>query len=149
MDIQKLYWDYLGSQHMMQLATVHDGRPWCSTVYYVFDGEYNLYWASLPTRRHSQEIASEPRVAAAIAIKFTKGKPVVGIQVEGSAAELLPAEYPEDMVERYAEKFGRDEAWIKEFRDGTTAHRLYRLTPEHIEMFDEENFPGGRKMSVL
>jgi uncharacterized protein YhbP (UPF0306 family) len=141
--------EYLPQQHMMQLATVADGQPWCCTVYYVHDADYNLYWASLPTRRHSQEIAAHPKVAAAIAIKHVKGEKVVGIQVAGTAEMLEPSPTIEPLALAYAEKFGRDETWVADFVAGQTEHRLYKLTSAEIVIFDEVNFPHNTRLQVL
>lgn len=128
---------------MMQLATVADGQPWCCTVYFVIDDDDNLYWASLPSRRHSQEIAAHPQVAAAIPVKFIKGEPVAGLQIAGTAELLTPSPAIRGMVRRYAEKFNRDDAWVEDFTAGRTEHRLYKLTPSAIVLFDESNFPGA------
>jgi uncharacterized protein YhbP (UPF0306 family) len=140
---------YLGQQHMMQLATLAGDQPWCCTVYYFHDKVRNIYWASLPTRRHSQEIAEHNKVAAAIAIKFVKGQPVVGIQLSGSAEQLQPSEAILPLAQQYAEKFGRDAAWVNDFVAGTTGHRLYKLTLAELYLFDEVNFPGGERQQIL
>jgi len=137
---------YLAEKHAMQLATVADGQPWICTVYFVADGERNLYWASLPNRRHSQEIGSNPKVAAAIKVKGVKGEPVIGIQVEGLAERL---EAPDKaIVQAYAKKFGRDAQWIKDMLQGSTQHRMYKLAPSAVYLFDEVNFPGGERQAV-
>lgn len=133
--------NYLDQQHMMQLATVAEGQPWCCTVYFVVDDDYNLYWASLPTRRHSREIASHPQVAAAVPVKFVKGEPVAGMQFAGTAEMLDPSAEIRDVTKRYAAKFNRDAAWIEDFVAGRTEHRLYKLTPATYVLFDESNFP--------
>lgn len=149
MDLKQLLGNYLEEKHMMQLATAVDGQPWCCTVYYVHDEQNNLYWASLPARRHSQEIEQNSRAAAAIAVKHVKGEPVVGIQMEGEAELLEPAEAIRPMAEKYAAKFGRDQQWIEDFVAGSTDHRLYKLTPNSIYLFDEVSFPGGQRQRVL
>lgn len=132
---------YLSDKHMMQLATVADGQPWCCTVYFIHDDQNNLYWASLPTRRHSQEIAANPQVAVAIPVRHVKGEPVVGIQVSGRAEILEPSPALESLANQYAQKFGRDQTWVNDFVGGKTEHRLYKLTPSEIVLFDEANFP--------
>lgn len=128
---------------MMQLATVANGQPWCCTVYFVTDDDYNLYWASLPTRRHSQEVKNHPQVAVAIPVKFIKGETVAGIQIEGTAEELTPSPEIRAITERYAAKFNRDAAWVEDCVSGQTAHRLYKLTPTSYVLFDESNFPDN------
>ncbi len=140
--------DYLEAQHMMQLATVSEGQPWCCTVYFVTDENYNLYWASIPSRRHSQEIKAHSRVAVAIAAKFIKGQPVAGLQIEGQAEELTPSPEIRDITERYAAKFNRDATWIENFVAGNTEHRLYKLTPSAYVLFDESNFPENPRQTL-
>jgi uncharacterized protein YhbP (UPF0306 family) len=139
---------YLDQQYMMQLATVADGQPWCCTVYYVVDDELNLYWASLPTRRHSQEIAQHNKVAAAIPVKFINGEKVVGIQVEGTAEQVEPTPDIKKIAEKYATKFKRDGQWIDNFVAGKTEHRLYKLVPASFVLFDEQNFPGNPRIDI-
>jgi uncharacterized protein YhbP (UPF0306 family) len=141
--------DYLPQQHMMQLATLAGDQPWCCTVYYVHDPEHNLYWASLPTRRHSQEIAIHPKVAAAIAIQHVKGQPVTGLQYEGVAEMLKPAPETRPIAELYAAKFGRDAQWVDDIVAGRTQHRLYKLTPVAIQLFDEAGFPENPEQKLL
>lgn len=142
---------YLGDQHMMQLATVKEEQPWCCTVYYVHDNAEvpNIYWASLPTRRHSQEIVNHSRVAAAIAIRFTKGKKVTGIQIAGTAEELEPSPDNQPAVELYAAKFNRDAQWVDDITTGQTEHHFYRLTPKSIVLFDEATFPNNPRQELL
>lgn len=141
MDTVEVIKDYLNRQHMMQLATVREGQPWCCTVYFVTDDEFNLYWASLPSRRHSQEVKKHPKVAVAIPVKFVKGEPVAGIQIAGIAEELPPSPDIRTITERYAAKFNRDTTWTEDFVAGKTEHRLYKLTPASYVLFDESNFP--------
>lgn len=126
---------------MMQLATVEGDQPWCCTVYYVADDKLNLYWASLPTRRHSQEIIEHSKVAAAIPVQFDLGEKVIGVQVQGEAKQVDDSTQIRPVAEAYAKRFGRSKKWVNEFGDGTTAHKLYRLKPELFVLFDEQNFP--------
>lgn len=127
---------------MMQVATVSDDQPWICTVYYVFDDELSLYWASIPERRHSQEIAVHPKVAAAIAVKFVNGEKVIGVQVEGGVEMVKTPAQIKPIAVNYAAKFGRDKQWIEDFSNQKTQHRLYKLKPRLYVLFDEENFPN-------
>jgi uncharacterized protein YhbP (UPF0306 family) len=148
MDPKALLKDYLNQQHMMQLATVHDGQPWVCTVYFVADEDFNLYWASLPTRRHSLEITNDSHAAVAIAVKHVKGEPVVGIQMSGTAEQLQPSINHQAIVKSYATRFNRDDQWIEDFTEGNTEHRLYKFTPASIFLFDEVYFPGGSRQQI-
>ncbi len=74
----------------MSLATVKNNAPWVCEVHFAYDESLNLYFRSLKSRRHSQEIAANQNVAGNIIDKYTLGDAVVGVYFEG-AAELLEA----------------------------------------------------------
>ena len=148
MEAYDLIGEYLNQQHMMQLATSINGSPWCCTVYYVHDEQRNLYWASLPSRRHSQEIEKNPQVAVAIPIRHTNGEKVVGIQAEGIAEMLKPNEANRPIVEAYAEKFRRDTTWINDFTAGNNQHQLYKFSPKNFVLFDDVNFPDNPRVTL-
>ncbi len=131
---------------MMQVATLSNGQPWVCTVYFVADEELNLYWASLPSRRHSQEIAVHSEVAAAVPVKHVKGEEVIGIQVEGKAVMIDSPTKFKPIVQKYAKKFDRDEQWTENFINLKTEHRLYKLTPGMFVLFDEQNFPHNTRI---
>lgn len=127
---------------MMQVATKSDDQPWICTVYYVVDDKLNLYWLSLPSRRHSREIVAHKKVAAAIPVKFVNGEKVVGIQVQGNAEELESSIEHKAVVELYADKFNRSKEWVNDFCNNETDHKLYKITPNQFVLFDEVNFPS-------
>jgi uncharacterized protein YhbP (UPF0306 family) len=93
---------YLREGRVMQIATSIDSRPWVCTVYFVPDEQHNLYWLSLPARRHSLEIAKNNKIAIAIAVKFDKN-PIIGIQSEGSVAVVGDEETVKKVLPAYVE----------------------------------------------
>lgn len=131
---------YLADQHVMQLATSRGNQPWCASVYYISDDQGNLYWASIPSRRHSLEISDNARVAAAIVVKTDVDQKVAGIQIEGSAHLVTSIEEIKPIATRYAKRFNRTEKWIESFSNNKTEHRLYKLIPVKYVLFDEYNF---------
>lgn len=142
--VEKLIRKYLKEKETAQIATLKGDQPWISTVYYVADGNYNLYWMSQKHRRHSQEIQSHSKAAAAIAVKFP-GHPVIGLQIEGNA-QLL--DRPEDLAEPmklYIKKFNESRNFYEEVLAGESSHYLYKLKPRSIVLFDEENFPDDSR----
>jgi len=123
----------------MQIATVGGDQPWICTVYYVVDGALNLYWLSLPNRRHSQEIAHHQKVAAAIVMK--QDQPVVGVQVEGDAEEVTSGTIIARVMEKYAAKYDMGKEFYANFLEGKNQHKLYRIKPRMFVLFDELDFP--------
>ncbi len=140
-EIEKIIRKYLKIAHMMQIATIKDGQPWCCTVYFVSDENLNLYWISIPERRHSQEILENEKVAAAIPIKHIPGENVIGIQVEGDAKLVQDLKEIKRIAPIYADRYGRSKKWCDDFIAGKTKHKLYRVTPRLFVLFDEETFP--------
>jgi uncharacterized protein YhbP (UPF0306 family) len=141
MEVSELVKHYIhGDAAMMQIATVSDGQPWICTVFYVADNDLNLYWLSWPSRRHSQEIATHKKVAAAIPIKYDK--PVIGLQIEGEAVEVTDAETIAMVMKKYTTKYNAGKDFYNNFIAGKNKHHLYRIQPKLFVLFDQVNFPG-------
>lgn len=144
MDPLELIRQYLPKGRMMQIATVSGDQPWICTVYFVEDDDLNLYWLSLPTRRHSQEIAAHSKVAVAVPIKFDK--PVTGIQAEGFAEPVTDKQTIADIMRRYVDRYNSGQQFYDLFVAGQNQHVLYKFTPSKYVLFDEVTFPDdGRK----
>lgn len=144
MDPLELIRQYLPKGRMMQVATVSGDQPWICTVYFVEDDDLNLYWLSLPTRRHSQEIAAHSKVAVAVPIKFDK--PVTGIQAEGVAEPVTDKQTIADIMRRYVDRYNSGQQFYDLFVAGQNQHVLYKFTPSKYVLFDEVTFPDdGRK----
>ena len=89
MNVEKLIRDYLPKVVHMSLATARDGKPWVCEVHFAYDDELNLYFRSLTSRRHSQEIADNPQVAGNMALQCALGEPCQGVvDFEGAARRL-------------------------------------------------------------
>ena len=125
----------------MQLATSSGDQPWICTVWFVVDDNLNLYWTSWTSRRHSQEIVSNQKVAAAIVVQDAQNTKGIGIQVEGDATQLESYEIIKPIAEKYAAKFGFSSDWVEKFSSQQTKHKLYKLSPRRFVLFDEEHFP--------
>jgi uncharacterized protein YhbP (UPF0306 family) len=131
----------------LQLATVHGGKPWIATVYFVVDDELRVYWLSTPERRHSRELMDDSRVAAAVVIKPTQ--PVIGVQLEGSAAVVTDADIVRQTMTRYIEKYDQGKQFYDNFTAGTNDHQLYVLIPERVVLFDEQHYPAQSPLQIL
>ena len=141
MDIKELIQKYLSQGKVMQLATSAEGQPWVCTVYYVIDDQLNIYWLSLPSRRHSQEIATNNKVAVTIMVK--SDQPVVGVQAEGTAELISEPSEIEKISKLYVAKHEAGKDFYQNFLKGKNQHSMYKLTPQKFVLFDELNFPGG------
>lgn len=147
MDLRKIIADYLKEARMMTVATVSSDQPWNATVYYVSDEELNLYWISKAESRHSKEIHKNPKVAAAIPIKFAD-LTVVGLSAEGEAEVMEDADEIKRIIRSYTDKFNRGEDWYKDFIAGKNIHKLYKIKPRLFVLFDREKFPGNERQEL-
>lgn len=142
MSVEELLKQYLPSVNIMQLATSVNDQPWTCTVHYYSDNNFNLFWLSTVDRRHSQEIKQNPRVSAAIVIheNTPTEKYIIGISVEGTA-ELVDEKNGEKALNGYAKKHHSSPGFIEDVRSGKNPHKLYRLKPSNIVMFNNKDFP--------
>ena len=152
MDAKKLALEYLQDVKLMRLATARDNQPWLCNVWYVMDDEGKIYWMSRATRRHSEEIAYNSKIACTFHKSFEDGLGQKGqaVVVSGQARQLPPAEC-EKAYQLYLKRYPK----LAEFQslevtlDGSGDHKLYELIPEEIIWWDEENFPEDSRQQVL
>ncbi len=145
---KKLLKEYLSQGRVLQLATVSKDQPWISTVYFVVDDAINLYWLSFPTRRHSQEIAANNKIAITMPVKFDV--PVIGVQAEGTAEVVNDPEEIKKIMKKYVEKYDAGKSFYENFIANKNQHVMYRFTPASYVLFDEVNFPdNGRQILNL
>ncbi len=91
MDVEKTIRENIDKTVHMSLATASHNKPWVCEVHFAYDDKLNLYWRSLKSRRHSQELAANPHVSGNIVRQFAVGELPLGIYFEGTA-ELLEAD---------------------------------------------------------
>jgi uncharacterized protein YhbP (UPF0306 family) len=121
----------------MQLATARGQKPWVCTVFYVVDDQFNFYWLSLPTRRHSQEIRDNNNAAVTVVIK--PDLPVIGIYAEGVVTVEKAQSEVKKIAQSYVEKYNAATTFYDRFVKGINQHWIYKLTPTEIILFDEYN----------
>lgn len=131
----------------MQLATLHESKPWICTVWFVYDEDLNIYWLSLPSRRHSQDIDLNPEVAAAVVIK--PDDPTIGLQIQGRAEIVTNPELANQVMSKYVAKYGQGDKFYANLLAGTNKHQLYKLRLSEVTVFDEEKYKGDTKRLEL
>ncbi len=78
----------LDGSYLMSIATVDENGPWVSDVVYVNDDDFNIYWLSQESTRHSNAILKNPKVAATITLSNVGGTPNIGLQIQGTAEKV-------------------------------------------------------------
>jgi uncharacterized protein YhbP (UPF0306 family) len=141
---------YAQSINIMQLATSVNDQPWACTVHYYSDEDLNFYWVSTLVRKHSQDIAQNPKVAAAILVheNTVEERYVIGISIEGKS-ELIGENVATQIGQNYIQKLGRDQSLLSDIATGKNPHKFYKLTPTKIVLFDSKNFPENPRQEMV
>jgi nitroimidazol reductase NimA-like FMN-containing flavoprotein (pyridoxamine 5'-phosphate oxidase superfamily) len=111
------------------------GAPWASPVFYVPAENYDLYWTSEKTSRHSENIRSTG-AAAIVIYEAERGKPVDAVYISAESTELADPEDVKRGIEVMARKPQPDK-WLIESVDDVTGDgpwRIYRAHPTTIEV---------------
>lgn len=143
MNLRKRALDYLHAHRVLSLATFGDQGVWVSPLYYAND-IFSLFFLSSPTTRHSQNIETNPRVAATIYEDNEDWKEIKGIQIEGEA-KLISGSNQLNVIARYTAKFPfiakQSPLEIKQAMDNIC---WYSLTPTHLFFIDNSIRLGHR-----
>jgi hypothetical protein len=104
------------------------GKPWVCEVHFAFDEELNLYFRSLRSRRHSQEIAKKPEVAGNICPQYGLEEGCGGaISFEGSCKMVADPAKLKQIFPFFAKKLGSTEKILEEAKDAE-GHQFYKIT---------------------
>ena len=135
MDVERAIREYLPQILHMSLATSVNNQPWVCEVHFFYDDELNLYLRSLTSRRHSQEISANPRVAGNIVTQHVLDQKVRGVYFEGTA-ELL--EKPVDVKAAYKHFVGRygENQQVLDDASKADGHQFYKIKVQTYYLFD-------------
>jgi uncharacterized protein YhbP (UPF0306 family) len=129
--------------NVMSLATCEDNTPWAASVFFVADDAFNLYFISSQSSRHSQNGATNSRIAVTINKDHSDWFTISGLQIEGSVA-VSPVQERERVLALYLNKFPslsslRDNPSNEQEKlivDRLMASDFYCLTPRNIRLID-------------
>ncbi|MFN8207231.1 MAG: pyridoxamine 5'-phosphate oxidase family protein [Bacteroidales bacterium] len=144
-DFPKQIVRFIEKHHVLTLATVKDGVPWCSNLFYAFVPSGNmLVFTSDPSTRHMNEGLANKRVAGSIVLETSIVGKIQGIQFEGVL------EKPADKLETELRS-----AYLRRFPFAVLLDsQLWYIELQHIKLTDNrlgfgkkllwnKNQPGG------
>ena len=147
MDIEKVIRENIDKTVHMSLATVHDSCPWVCEVHFAYDTDLNIYYRSLSTRRHSEEIASNPNVAGNIIKQHVLGEYPLGIYFEGFAQLLEPGDEQNHAYQMLHDRLETPESALEEAsRD--EGHKFYKISVKNWYVFGKLDGQSGRKYQL-
>jgi hypothetical protein len=123
---------FLNSQTTMGLATVRDGGPRVTPLYYLADEDLRLYWFSSSRSEHSRSLRKSARVAVAVYRHSGSWREIRGVQMRGVAREVEDAERRRVIEQVYAARFGVG----KLLRASMAKCKLYVFEPDWARYID-------------
>jgi uncharacterized protein YhbP (UPF0306 family) len=134
MDLEKTIRKYLPQIVHLSLATSNNNKPWVCEVHFAYDEKLNLYYRSLASRRHSQEIADNPNVAGNIVKQHSLEDGVLGVYFEGTARQLTPGNELDKAFVCIKERLKAGEEVLEEAKrpDG---HQFYKISVDTFYIF--------------
>lgn len=146
-DVEKVVREYIGKTVHMSLATVSGDAPWVCEVHFAYDDNLNLYFRSLKSRRHSTEIAVNPKVAGNIIDKYGLGDPVVGVYFEGTT-ELLEADDEQSLAAECLKNRLKIQDDIVAEAANEEGHQFYKISVASWYVFGRFGGPLGQKYQL-
>ena len=139
--------EYIKDIIHMSLATTVNNKPWVCEVHFAYDANLNLYFMSLPTRRHSLEISQNPNVSGNIIVQHTEGQKPRGVYFEGTAELLKNVTNEDPAYKALSERFGRGEEMLEDATkdDG---HKFYKITVSKYYLFDSRESSPSTKYEL-
>ncbi len=147
MDVEKTVREYIEKSAHLSLATVNSDKPWVCEVHFAYDKDLNLYFRSLKSRRHSQEIAHNPHVAGSIVKQHKLGEYPHAIFFEGTAAIIESDEERQKVFPYFEARLGTGASALEDARrdDG---HQFYKITVENWYAFGRFGGSSGQKYTL-
>lgn len=147
MNIEAIIREYINKSLHLSLATVSDDTPWVCEVHFVYDHDLNLYFRSLESRRHSQEIANNPKVAGNIIAQHTIDEYPHGIYFEGVARKISDVQEMETIAPLFADRLGRQDDILGEAQT-KEGHKFYKITVANWYAFGKFGGEKGDKFKL-
>lgn len=147
MDVEKIVREYIEKSLHMSLATTSNNKPWVCEVHFVYDDNLNLYWRSLKTRRHSQEIAKNPQVAGNIVRQHSLSEGPQAIYFEGRAELIDDEKTQQTLLPLFQKRLGKDGSILDEAKkvEGT---KFYKATIKNWYAFGKFDGPKFDKYKL-
>ncbi len=115
---EKLVRECLDSTTIASVATQDVGGVWVTSVYFSYDGKFNIYFISPAATRHMKAIKSNPKVAISMFTpQSAAGTYQIGLQIEGTAT-IVPDEEIEEVYSIRTKRLAADNHWVPQPNEG-------------------------------
>lgn len=134
MDVEQLIRENIDKTFHMSLGTSRDNKPWVCEVHFAYDEDLNLYFRSLTSRRHSQEIADNPNVAGNIVRQHNLDEVPRGVYFVGTAKLLGPGDEQNKAFKCINTRLKAGDDILAQAKD-PAGHQFYKITVDTWYVF--------------
>ena len=137
--------EVIQSVPLWSMATVNkDGTSHINTAYFCFDEDFNFYFLTPPTSRHSLNLLNNNSIAVTVfsTDQSWGGGPMQGIQIFGTA-KLTDPDNETLAYNTYGKRFAAFLEWMNSMtveEKSKVESKFYCLTPTSLKLFDEKTF---------
>jgi uncharacterized protein YhbP (UPF0306 family) len=124
--------------HIFTLATSSENKPYCSTCFYAYEKEANLFiFTSEKNTRHIAEAVKQNHVAGAIALETKIIGKIRGVQFTGEIKELIDEE-----LKKFRKAYLKRFPYATPFINNTP---FWSIEPDFFKLTDN-NIGFGKKI---
>ncbi len=147
MDVEKTIRDYLPQVIHMSLGTSKDNKAWVCEVHFAYDDHLNLYFRSLPSRRHSKEILENPNVAGNIVTQHDLTQKPQAVYFEGTAKVIDSGEDLSVAFGCLSDRLKIGAEALEEHKD-PEGHKFFKISVTNFYLFDSRESNPSQKYSL-
>ena len=138
MNIEAIIRQYITQVVHMSLATTQGNKPWVCEVHFAYDDDLNLYFRSLPSTRHCQEISANPSVAGNIVTQHHLNQAIRGVYFEGTAKQLSNVDENHPAYQAISQRFALGSEIIEQAKTPGDV-QFYQIEVSDWYLFDRYN----------
>lgn len=132
---------FIRSQKVLTIASVGEGKPWISNVYFSVDDDFNFFFVSPDKTMHSKQILQYPDVAFTIVWhnedNLTDRK---AIQATGKCTKIQEPKTIIKFLKNHHKSYPiwKNRITLINMRDKIIESRPYVIKPSFIKLWDDE-----------
>lgn len=148
MNPKELIQKHLSGINILQLATSHNDEPWICTVHFCMDKNFNIYWVSRTDRKHSQQIASNPKASVTAVVHQNSPDEDYVIAVSATGTAEITKDASGDIRNAYQTKLNKPPNMLPDPNEESNLQEFYCLKPEKFILFDTKNLTGNPRLEI-
>jgi uncharacterized protein YhbP (UPF0306 family) len=136
---------FLREESTVALATVDEqGEPCVASLFYIVDGDLNMYWLSSAASMHSRNLGRNPTASATVYRHTENWKEICGVQMRGRVEVVSEAERRSCLLKVYCERFNLGDV----LRLAIGRSTLFQFRPKWFRYIDNSK-RFGYKFEVM